>query len=117
MAAINPGIARLLSKVDRTLPDDVKETEEWKRLRDILERIETVSTARCVEKELLNQNKEEIEKYFKNDLASEIGRYLLKEGVIMVQSQESKELCSVNYRADVAVVIPKKKEDRGNYGE
>jgi len=115
MVAIN----LLLSKVDEILPDYVKEMKEWKRLHDILERIEIFSSMRGVEKEFLDHDKEMIEDYVKNDLASEIGRYLLKEGAIMVRSEEteeSKKFCLVNYRADVAVVMPKKKEieDGGN---
>ena len=110
MAAIDT----LLSKVDKILPDYVKETEEWKRLHDIVGRIEIFSSIRGVEKEFLVLDKGAIEDYVKNDLASEIGVYLLKEGAIMVRSQEteaSKKLSLVNYRADVAVVMPKKKED------
>lgn len=111
MAAIDT----LISNVDQIIPDYVKETEEWKRLHDILERIEIFSCMRGVEKEFLAHDKEEIEKYVKNDLASEIGRYLLEEGAIMVRSEEtveSKKLNLVNYRTDVAVVVPKKKEDK-----
>lgn len=111
MAAID----LLLSKVDEILPYHVRETEEWKRLHDIVERIEIFSSMRGVEKEFLDHDKEAIEDYVKNDLASDIGRYLLKEGAIMVRSEETEELkkfCMVNYRADIAVVMPKKKEEQ-----
>lgn len=103
----------LLSRVDKILPDYVKETEEWKRLHDIVERIEIFSTMTGVGKEHLDHDKEAIENYVKNDLALNIGIYLLQEGAIMISSEEtdeSKKLCLVNYRADVAVVMPKKKE-------